>query len=116
MRHQHQVGALASLAFVVMPDHLHWLFALIAFVLISGNGKRWFWPFLTTIGLLWAIVDFLGILGWLLVPLATFLMAQFIMTIYFRGTYLESHYLKVVVVLFLMLSFINTFYFRMVSF
>ena len=28
MRHQHQAGAVDSLAFVVMPDHLHWLLAL----------------------------------------------------------------------------------------
>jgi REP element-mobilizing transposase RayT len=28
LRHQHETGAVESLAFVVMPDHLHWLFAL----------------------------------------------------------------------------------------
>ena len=28
MRHQHQQQQVNSLAFVVMPDHLHWLFAL----------------------------------------------------------------------------------------
>ena len=28
MRHQHQEGNVQSLAFVVMPDHLHWLFTL----------------------------------------------------------------------------------------
>lgn len=28
MRHQHQQGHVDSLAFVLMPDHLHWLFTL----------------------------------------------------------------------------------------
>ena len=28
MRHQHQEGNIQSLAFVLMPDHLHWLFTL----------------------------------------------------------------------------------------
>jgi len=28
MKHQHQQQKLNSLAFVIMPDHLHWLFAL----------------------------------------------------------------------------------------
>jgi REP element-mobilizing transposase RayT len=28
MRHQHQQGNIHSLAFVLMPDHLHWLFTL----------------------------------------------------------------------------------------
>ncbi len=28
MRHQHQQGNVQSLAFVLMPDHLHWLFTL----------------------------------------------------------------------------------------
>ena len=28
MRHQHQQGKVHSLAFVLMPDHLHWLFTL----------------------------------------------------------------------------------------
>lgn len=32
MRHEHDAGHVESLAFVVMPDHLHWLFSL--------NGKR----------------------------------------------------------------------------
>ena len=29
MRHEHDAGHVDSLAFVVMPDHLHWLLALI---------------------------------------------------------------------------------------
>lgn len=97
-------------------NNLHWVFALIAFVVISGNGKRWLWPFLCTIGLLWAIVDFLGIMGWLLVPIATFVIIQFFMTIYFENTRLEKHFLKIVVIVFLTLSFINTFYFHLVNF
>ncbi len=28
LRHEHEAGNIDSLAFVVMPDHLHWLFAL----------------------------------------------------------------------------------------
>ena len=28
MRHEHDAGHVESLAFVVMPDHLHWLFSL----------------------------------------------------------------------------------------
>jgi len=28
MRHQHEQGNVQSLAFVLMPDHLHWLFTL----------------------------------------------------------------------------------------
>lgn len=28
MRHQHELGNVESLAFVVMPDHFHWLFTL----------------------------------------------------------------------------------------
>ncbi len=32
MRHEHNAGHVESLAFVVMPDHLHWLFSL--------TGKR----------------------------------------------------------------------------
>ena len=28
LRHEHDAGHVDSLAFVVMPDHLHWLFAL----------------------------------------------------------------------------------------
>ncbi len=28
MRNQHQQGSVLSLAFVVMPDHLHWLMTL----------------------------------------------------------------------------------------
>jgi REP element-mobilizing transposase RayT len=44
MRHQHQAGALDSLAFVVMPDHLHWLLALGAGCSLSnvvGQTKRY---------------------------------------------------------------------------
>ena len=28
MRHEHESGHVESLAFVIMPDHLHWLFSL----------------------------------------------------------------------------------------
>jgi REP-associated tyrosine transposase len=28
MRHEHEIGYVESLAFVVMPDHFHWLFSL----------------------------------------------------------------------------------------
>ena len=28
MRHEHEMGYVESLAFVVMPDHFHWLFSL----------------------------------------------------------------------------------------
>jgi REP element-mobilizing transposase RayT len=28
LRHQHQQGNIQSLAFLLMPDHLHWLFTL----------------------------------------------------------------------------------------
>lgn len=28
LRHQHELGNVSGLAFVVMPDHLHWLFTL----------------------------------------------------------------------------------------
>jgi REP element-mobilizing transposase RayT len=44
MRHQHQQQQVNSLAFVVMPDHLHWLFALqndwsLAKVMQSVKGR-----------------------------------------------------------------------------
>ena len=44
MRHQHQQEKVNSLAFVVMPDHIHWLFALqndnsLAEVMQSVKGR-----------------------------------------------------------------------------
>ena len=43
LRHQHEAGAVDSLAYVVMPDHLHWLFALgrgSSLSRIVGDTKR----------------------------------------------------------------------------
>jgi REP element-mobilizing transposase RayT len=36
MRHEHNSGHVESLAFVVMPDHLHWLFTLTGTRTLSG--------------------------------------------------------------------------------
>ena len=44
LRHQHQIGAVDSLAFVIMPDHLHWLFALaegLSLPQVMGQTKRY---------------------------------------------------------------------------
>ena len=44
LRHQHQTGAVESLAFVIMPDHLHWLFGLsdgFGLSQIIGQTKRY---------------------------------------------------------------------------
>jgi putative transposase len=43
LRRQHEAGTVESLAFVVMPDHLHWLFALSSSASLSkvmGSIKR----------------------------------------------------------------------------
>ena len=43
LRRQHEIGTIDSLAFVVMPDHLHWLFALGSSASLSkviGSIKR----------------------------------------------------------------------------
>lgn len=40
LRKQHEQGSVKSLAFVVMPDHLHWLFALTEVLTLSALMKR----------------------------------------------------------------------------
>ena|SRR3989344_3543348 len=98
----------------LIMGNLHWLFAISAFVLISNGGKRWLWPFLTMFALLWAIVDFAGIMGWIMVPIIFFtVVVSFLMQIFINGTILEKHSLKIIVVLFLALSFVHTFLFSL---
>ncbi len=40
LRHEHEAGHVESLAFVVMPDHLHWLFSLIGTRTLSECVKN----------------------------------------------------------------------------
>jgi len=40
LRHEHEAGHVESLAFVVMPDHLHWLFSLIGTRALSECVKN----------------------------------------------------------------------------
>ncbi|NCF72560.1 MAG: transposase [Gammaproteobacteria bacterium] len=40
MRHEHDAGHVKSLAFVVMPDHLHWLFSLTGSRSLSESIKN----------------------------------------------------------------------------
>lgn len=97
----------------LIMNNLHWLFALVAYVVIAHNGKRPIWQFLLVITLLWAITDFTGMMGWVMVPLLTFMIISFVMPHFIDGTALEKHSLKITIILFLMLSFVHTFLFNL---
>lgn len=95
----------------LMLNNLHWVFAIFAYVFIAGEGKNSVWAFLSTVILLYAIVDLFGFLAWVFVPVGLFLIVQFVMEIFFENTRLEKHYLTLVVAIFVVASFIQTFYF-----
>lgn len=97
----------------LIMNNLHWVFALVAYVVIVHNGKRPIWQFLLVVALLWSIVDFVGILGWIMVPILTFMIISFVMPHFIDNTALERHSLKITVILFLALSFIHTFLFSL---
>ena len=94
----------------LMLDNLHWVFAIFAYVFISGGGKKPIWGFLSTVILLYAIVDFFEFTAWVFIPIGLFTVIQFLMTFFFENTRFEKHYLKIVVLVFVTLSFIHTFY------
>ena len=91
--------------------NLAWLFALMAFVVISHNSKRPIWHFLLIVALLWAIVDLEHFLQLAFVPLLIFVPLDWGLRIFLENTSLEKHIMKIVVTVFLFLTFINTFYF-----
>jgi len=103
------LGWIAMLIF----GNLHWLFALVAYVLIANNGKRFLWPFLLTMGLLYAVVDIKAMFALVFASMILFIPVNFLLEAFLKNTSLEKHQLKIIVVLFFVFTFTNTFLFRL---
>ena len=90
--------------------NIHWFFALFAFAVIAGNGKRPVWRFLIIVALLWALVDVKNLLGLATASVLLFLPLRFVIGIFLEGTSLHKHELKLVIASFFALAFVNTFF------
>lgn len=97
----------------LIASNLHWVFALMAYVVIVHKGERPIWQFLLVVALLWAITDFTGMAGWVMIPLLTFVIISFVMPHFIDDTILHKHSTKITVILFLALSFVHTFIFSL---
>jgi len=98
----------------LIMNNLHWLFALMAFVVIAEKGKRPVWHFLVLIGFLYAFVDVMAIGGWILAPILIMTAFQFFLGLYFpEGSWPQRNFIKIVTVAFFVVSFIHTFFFRL---
>ncbi len=99
---------IASLIF----GNLHWVFALVAFVIIAEKGKRPVWHFLVLIFFLYAFLDVMELGGWIIVPMFFLMALEFFIGLYFpEGSWVQRNFVKIVTVLIFALSFVHTFYF-----
>jgi len=99
----------------LITNNLHWLFALMCFVILAEKSKKPIWTFIVLIGLLYAFVDVMDLGGWIMAPMLIVLPFQLFIGLFFpEGSIFQKKFAIIATIFIFVASFINTFYFRFV--
>ena len=97
----------------LIANNLHWLFALMCFVVIAEKAKKPVWTFLVLIGLLYAFGDLMEFGGWIMPSFLVILPFQFFLGLCFpQGSWVQKRFAILATIFIFVAAFINTFYLR----